>query len=110
MADYTVSTKTADDEAVLEFDLGRENQGKESEKQITKAELLQRVVDSHIGAVRSGWERALEPIARRELKVLESELGRSRLDEIIQGTASPVPTKEERARIMNAIKKARGEK
>jgi len=110
MADYTVSTKTADDEAVLEFALGQENQGKELEKQITKAELLQRVVDSHIGAVRSGRERTLEPIALKELKSLELELGRSRLDAIIQGTASPAPTKEERSRIMDAIKKARGEK
>lgn len=48
--------------------------------------------------------------ALTELQKLEADLTRARLDAIIQGTATPPPTDAERIRIMDAVKKARGEK
>ena len=90
MAKYTVSTKDEEQEADLEFDLDRMNQGKESEDQMTKGTLLQLVVDSHLHSVRDSRSRTLEAVM---------------IKSILEGQSGP-----ERDLIIEKVKKARGKK
>lgn len=78
--------------------------------ELRNAAILQEVLNGWLRGETQDYLRQRRATALDELQKLEAELTRSRLDAIIVGTANPPSTDAERGRIMDAIKRARGEK
>lgn len=96
---------SADEKAVLEHWVTNRSYMKMTERDwIGRA--LDNLLKPMIGQMKEEAGRA----AADDMKRLDAELGPGRVEAIIQGTAVPPPSAEERRRVMEVLKRVRGQK